>query len=73
LVIGERRWYVTGLDLGPKRDFSAIALLEIAERTHDRRDPVTWEHARDTCARIVYLERVELGTPSPDVVWALRW
>lgn len=68
MVIGERRWYVTGLDLGQKRDFSAIALLEIAERTHDRRDAVTWEHVRDTRARIVYLERVELGTPYPDVV-----
>ena len=68
MVVGERRWYVAGLDLGQKRDFSAIALLEIAERVLDRRDPVTWEQAKETCVRLVYLERVELGTPYPDVV-----
>ena len=68
MVIGERKCYVAGLDLGQKRDFSAISLLEIVERVYARKDPVTWENARDTCVRIVYLERVDLGTPYRDVV-----
>ena len=67
-VIGERRSYIVGLDLGQKRDYSAIAILEVVERTYTRRDPVTWENARDTSVRLSYLERVELGTPYPDVV-----
>jgi hypothetical protein len=46
LVIGERRAYVAGLDLGQKRDYSAISLLEVAERTLEQRDPVTWERVR---------------------------
>jgi hypothetical protein len=68
LVIGERRAYVAGLDLGQKRDYSAISLLEVAERTLEERDPVTWEQAKDRRVRVVYLERVDLGTPYPDVV-----
>jgi hypothetical protein len=63
-----RSTYVVGLDLGQKRDYSAVAVLELAETVHDRRDPVTYDFVRDYCTRLVYLERVELGTPYPDVV-----
>ena len=32
-IIGERRSYIVGLDLGQKRDYSAIAILELS-RAH---------------------------------------
>jgi hypothetical protein len=67
-VIAERSSYIVGLDLGQKRDYSAIAILQVIDRTFQQRDPVTWEHQRDVCVRLPYLERVELGTPYPDVV-----
>ncbi|HYI96373.1 MAG TPA: hypothetical protein VEX68_22710 [Bryobacteraceae bacterium] len=64
-----RRTYVVGLDLGQKRDYSAVAVLELAQTIYeDRRDPVTYDFVREECFRLVYLERVELGTPYPDVV-----
>lgn len=63
-----RSMYVVGLDLGQKRDYSAVAVLELAEIVHDRRDPITYDFVREQLTRLVYLERVELGTPYPDVV-----
>jgi hypothetical protein len=63
-----RSAYVVGLDLGQKRDYSAVAVLELAETVYDDRDPVTYDFRREQFTRLVYLERVELGTPYPDVV-----
>jgi hypothetical protein len=67
-VKSEQSRYVVGLDLGQKRDYSAIALLEVVETVYVERDPVTWAPHRDAKARLGYLERVSLGTPYPDVV-----
>ncbi len=42
-----RSTYVVGLDLGQKRDYSAVAVLELAQTVHeDRRDPVTYGACR---------------------------
>jgi hypothetical protein len=56
------------VDLGKRRDHSAIAVLELGETVYDRRDPVTYDFVREPFTRLVYLERIELGTPYPDVV-----
>ena len=37
------RYYI-GLDLGQKRDYTAIVVIEHATRTLPDRDPVTWQH-----------------------------
>ena len=42
----ERSTYIVGLDLGQKRDYSAIAMIEFHERVYSRRDPVTWDFLR---------------------------
>ena len=67
-VKGERSRYVLGLDLGQKRDYTALALMEVVETEYVERDAVTWAPHRDVKARLSYLERVSLGTPYPDVV-----
>ena len=36
----ESRW-VIGVDLGQKRDYSAVAALEVFDAVYDERDPVT--------------------------------
>ena len=59
---------VIGLDLGPKRDPSALAILEVGEDVTGRRDPVTWEWEREPYVNLLYLERIALGTPYPDIV-----
>ena len=64
----ERSTYIVGLDLGQKRDYSAIAMIEFHERVYSRRDPVTWDFLREKSVRLVYLERIPLGTSYPDVV-----
>jgi hypothetical protein len=65
---GERSSYIIGLDLGQKRDYTAIAMLQVHERVYPQRDPVTWDFLRTQSLRLVYLERVPLGTSYPDVV-----
>lgn len=65
---GERSHYILGLDLGQKRDHSALAIVECHERVLPRRDPVTWDWLREQSTRIVHLERIALGTPYPAIV-----
>jgi len=59
---------VIGLDLGQKRDPSALPILEVGEDATGRRDPVIWEWERDHYVNLLYLERIALGTPYPDAV-----
>ncbi len=53
--------FFAGLDLGQRRDFSALAVVELAEQRF------AWmPAARELSVR--HLERMELGTPYPRVV-----
>jgi phage FluMu gp28-like protein len=67
----ESRFYV-GLDLGQRRDFTAIAVLHHATRTHEARNPATLAHLTSTALTVRYLERIPLGTLYPDVVARVR-
>ena len=56
-----------GLDLGQRRDYSALAVLERAEALTGEFDPVYWVHKRRTEYTVQHLERMRLGTPYPAV------
>lgn len=58
-----RREYFLGLDLGQRRDRTAIAILERADTTTGERDPVTWSIGRATTNHFRYLQRLPLHTP----------
>jgi hypothetical protein len=51
-----------GLDLGQKRDHSAIAVVEREEKR------LAWMPSMPECMRIRYLQRIPLGTPYTKVV-----
>jgi hypothetical protein len=59
--------YFAGLDLGQSRDFTAIAVVERAERT-GAWDPVQCAWRKVVGLELRYLERMALGTPYPEVV-----
>jgi phage FluMu gp28-like protein len=63
----ESRFYV-GLDLGQRRDFTAIAVLQHATHTHEARNPATLAQVTSTVLTARFLERIPLGTLYPDVV-----
>jgi hypothetical protein len=57
-----------GLDLGLRRDYSAIAVLEFLEEVDGSRDPVTMDFRRERIIRLRHVERVRIGTPYGAVV-----
>lgn len=59
--------FTLGLDLGQRRDYSALAVIEPAEIIGPR-DPVTWEFKRERRVRVRHLERVRLGTRYAHVI-----
>lgn len=59
--------YFTGLDVGQARDPSALAIVEWAEQTAEW-DPAQYAYQKTTSLRLRYLQRVELGTPYPELV-----
>src|SRR5260221_14228837 len=67
MIASEAVTYFVGLDLGQRRDPSALAVVERAEILLDM-DYVTYERRRSMRYRVRFLERVRLGTPYPDVV-----
>ena len=61
-----RSTYVVGLDLGQKRDYSAVAVLELAQTVHeDRRDPVTYEFVREECFSVGVSGACRVGNAVP--------
>src|SRR5437867_2440870 len=71
-ITSEVATYFVGLDLGQRRDHSALAVVERAEHLFDQRDWVTYEWRRGRRFRVRFLQRVRLGTPYPDVVDRVR-
>ena len=61
-----------GLDLGQSRDPSALAVIERAELISDQIDYMTYERLRSWRWRVLFLERIRLGTPYPAVVQRVR-
>lgn len=55
--------YFIGVDLGQRRDRTAIAIIERSEAVADRPDPVTWARERITLQQVRHLERLPQGTP----------
>lgn len=60
--------WVIGLDIGQRRDYSAIAILESIQHATGDRDPLTYQFIRRTEVRLRHVERVRLGTPFAAVV-----
>jgi hypothetical protein len=58
--------------LGQRKDYSAIAALEVRDTVYDERNPVTMDFARERTFRVRGIERVRLGTAYPDVVQRVR-
>ena len=52
-----------GLDLGQRRDPTAIAVIERSVRIADRPDPITWARERTIRHEVRHLEVLPLGTP----------
>src|SRR5580658_6377196 len=59
--------YFVGVDLGQSRDYTAIAVLERVESSGEW-SAATFTHPKLVALRLRFLERVELGTPYPEVV-----
>ena len=66
-VTGCEREFVAGVDLGMRRDPSAIAVIERRRSVYDVRDPVTWDFLSETRNLLTHVERVPLGTPYAEV------
>jgi len=71
-IIGSQSRWVIGVDLGQRRDYSAVAAVEVFDAVYDQRDPFTADFIRSRSYRVRGVERVRLGTPYPDVVRHLR-
>lgn len=59
--------YFVGVDLGMRRDPTAIAVLKREVRAAGRRDPVSLEWVMETVMTLERVERVPLETPYADV------
>src|SRR5947208_3700745 len=70
-VAGERTEYCFGLDLGQKRDYTALALVERCDVVYQERSAMTYKPFQKVEHRLRFLERLELGLPYPDVVTAV--
>src|ERR1700677_3663189 len=59
--------YFVGVDLVQSRDYTAIAVAERVESSGEW-SAATFTHRKTVTLRLRFLERVELGTPYPEVV-----
>ena len=59
--------FFVGVDLGQRRDFTAIAVVERAELKGEW-DAAEYACRKEVTLRLRFLERVPLGTPYPEVV-----
>src|SRR4051794_17743584 len=64
--------YFIGVDFGQKQDYTAICILERAQRMFEDRDRVTYECRCETRLTVRYLERIKLRRPYPDIVERIR-
>lgn len=65
--------YYLGVDFGSQRDFTAIALIKREEHIKTKHNGYKLvEDAREASYKLLYLERMELGTPYTQIVKHLR-
>ena len=62
-VASVRSHYYVGLDIGQKRDHTAMAIVERAQLFFEGRDPVTYAPLERVEHRLRYLKRLPLGLP----------
>ena len=62
-VASERSHYYIGLDIGQKRDHTAMAIVERAQVIFAGRDPATYAPLERVEHRLRYLRRLPLGLP----------
>ena len=67
-----RLHYYIGLDLGQRRDHTALAVLELHTLNTGGIDPVTAEWRTQTTLQVRHLELLPLQTPYTDVVGRIR-
>ena len=60
-------WFFVGVDFGQSRDYTAIAVLERAEKKGEW-DAAVYAWRKEVSLQLRYLQRVALGTPYPEVV-----
>jgi hypothetical protein len=58
-----KREFFLGLDLGQRRDRTAIAVIERAEILAPHRDPITWAPITSLQTAVRFLQRMPLHTP----------
>jgi hypothetical protein len=63
-----RREFFIGLDLGQRRDHTALVVLETADIASKHRSAVTFAPTVTTRRTVRHIERLPLGTPYPAVV-----
>jgi hypothetical protein len=56
-----------GLDLGQKKDFTALVVMEQTRVVYDARDPVTYSFLEERRCVVRHAERMPLGTTYPEV------
>ena len=61
-----------GLDLGQKRDHTAIAMIIRTDLTYDVRNAATYSFLTDTRYTLRHIERVALGTPFSTIAAGVR-
>jgi hypothetical protein len=59
--------YFAGIDLGQRRDYTALCVVEKSTLISDDRNPVTWEFIRYELVHVTHLDRFPLGTPYPAI------
>jgi hypothetical protein len=57
--------FVTGVDLGQRQDYTAIAVMETEQKLYDARNPWDYEIHSDTTMRLRHVQRVKLGDAVP--------
>jgi hypothetical protein len=70
-VAGEKRQLVVGVDLGQKKDFTAVAVVERSDVVYQERSALTYRRYGKCEFRLRFLERLELGLSYPGVVDAI--
>src|SRR5713226_4327041 len=71
-VLSERARIFVGLDLGQSQDPSALSVVERTDVFVSDMDWASGERRRAWQFRVLYLERMLLGTPYPKVVERVR-
>lgn len=71
-VRGVQTRCVAGLDLGQKKDYTALCVIERRNIVYTGRNAVTWEPHQRVDYVLTHLERFPLGMPYPEIVEEVR-